>query len=70
MNTIALLCAVVLLINLKWIFILLMIPLMAMDKYRDKGTIGKRASMPYRICERVFRGVMRFCIQHRNNTLK
>ena len=56
MNTIELLCVIILLINLKWIFISFMIPLMAMDKYRDKGVIGKLASIPYRVIERLFRG--------------
>ena len=63
MNTIELLCVIILLINLKWIFISFMIPLMAMDKYRDKGVIGKLASIPYRVIERLFRGgVIRFCL--------
>lgn len=56
MNTIELLCVIFLLINFKWIFIFFMIPLMAMDKYRDKCVIGKLASIPYREIERLFRG--------------
>ena len=48
-----------------------MIPIMAMDKYRDKGVIGKLASIPYRVIERLLGGDNSFLpIQHRNNTLK
>lgn len=57
------LCAILILMNAKWIFILLVFPWMFLDKYREKGTIGYIVSIPYRLLERIFRGgVMRFVI--------
>ena len=57
------LCAILVLMNAKWIFIILMFPWMVLDKYRDKGTFGYVASLPYRACEKMLRGgVMRFAI--------
>ena len=58
-----LLCIIIFLMNLKWIFILLMFPWMVLDKYRDKGKIGYVVSLPYRLCERILRGgALRFAI--------
>lgn len=59
------LCVILVLMNAKWIFIILMFPWMVLDKFRDKGMIGYIASIPYRIFERIFRGgVMRYAIYH------
>lgn len=57
------LCVILVLMNAKWIFIILMFPWMVLDKYRDKGTFGYVASFPYRACEKMLKGgVMRFAI--------
>ena len=60
-----LLCIIIVLMNVKWLFILFMLPWMAFDKFRDRGKVGYVLSLPYRLSERILReGVMRFAIYH------
>lgn len=57
------LCIILILMNAKWIFIILMFPWMVLDKYQDKGAFGYVVSLPYRVCEKMLRGgIMRFAI--------
>lgn len=65
------LCVILVLMNTKWIFIILMFPWMVLDKYRDKGTFGYVASLPYRACEKMLMWGNALCyIQYWNYTIK
>lgn len=67
-----LLCITFVLMNVKWLFILFMLPWMAFDKFRDRGKVGYVLSLPYRLSERILRGGgNEICyISYRNHTFK
>lgn len=53
----------ILLINIKWVFIALFFPFMAINGHRGKGILWKIAASPYLIIERLARGgVIRYTI--------
>lgn len=58
-----LLIFIIVLMNIKNIFLVFITPIVMLDRYSDMGTLGKYISGIYRLCEKCFKGgLMRFYI--------